>query len=392
MSTTLPVPDVVVPEPEAPPKRPRTVTIRGEQIPVIFPKWGDPRLKLTATIWTITFLGLTVLSFQVSIPQISVTVLLCGAIEIGYLYRKERVLAWPASALQTGISCAFIFRVAGTEHAEWWSIEGLQYFMFLAVISLVPKYVLRHNGRHIFNPSNVGLAWALLLIGPHHVFSEHLWWAPLGTPILVAFAVIFGGAYWLLRQVKLIKMACTFLVTVFSLIALFALLGRTYWAAWHEGLVGGSFYWLTIALSPEMLIFAFFMITDPQTAPKSKLGRQIYAVLTGVVCAGLILPQTTEFGIKVAILSSLVLTCAMVPTIDRFARRVEAERSGDPDAIAATARSPVPWSRRLAAAARNPILVIITVIAVAAPINTLLLSRDGNVELIERGITTRDVQ
>ncbi|MEW6154124.1 MAG: RnfABCDGE type electron transport complex subunit D [Actinomycetota bacterium] len=391
MSTTLPPPTATVPLAEAPRKLPRTVTIRGEQVPVIFPKWGDPRLKLTATIWTITILGLTVLSFKVSIPQIAVTVLLCGLMEMVYLFHKDRVLAWPASALQTGISCAFIFRVSGTQHGDWWSVNGLHYFVFVALISLLPKYLIRHNGRHIFNPSNIGLAWALLLIGPSHVFSEHLWWAPLGAPILVAFGVILTGAFFLLRQVKMIKMAATFMATISVLIALFALFGRSYWATWHDGPVGGSFYWLTVALSPEMLIFAFFMITDPQTAPKVRIARYIYAVLTAVVCAGLILPQTTEFGIKVAILSSLVLTTALTPTIDRFGKRLEAKRSGDADAIAAAAPAAA-WPRRLATAARNPVLVLITVIALAAPVNTLLLSRDGNVELIERGLTTRVVQ
>ncbi len=375
--------------PAAGPKPRPEIVVRGRHIPVVLPKRTDPRLKLSATIWTITLLGLTVLSFQVSIPQIAVTVLLCAAIEVGVTYRREHVLVWPASALQTGISVAFIFRVAGQQHADRWSGRGLPIFAFVAVISLLPKYFIRHNNRHIFNPSNIGLAWALLLFGPSHVFSEHLWWAPLGVPILVAFAVIFGGAFWVLRQVKMIQLATMFLATFLPLIGLFALFGRTYWAGWHRGPVGGSFYWLTIALSPELLIFTFFMITDPQTAPKSKLGRLIYASLTAVVCAALILPQTTEFGIKVAILSSLLVTCALVPAIERLVKRIEARRS--PEAAAAVAPK-VPLARRLAIGLRNPVLVVVTVIAVAAPLNTLLLSRDRKVELIERGLVEKPVQ
>ena len=372
------------------PTRPRPeVVFRGRHIPVILPKWSDPRLKLSATIWTITFLGLTILSFQVSIPQIAVTVLLCALIEVGVTYRREHVLVWPASALQTGISVAFIFRVSGTQHGDWWSVRGLHYFVLVALMSLLPKYILRHNNRHIFNPSNIGLAWGLLLIGPSHVFSEHLWWAPLGAPILIAMAVIFAGAFWVLRQVRMIPLALTFLATFFVWIGLFAVLGRSYYATWHNGPVGGSFYWLTIAMSPELLIFVFFMITDPQTAPKSSLGRMIYAVGTATVAAGLILVQQTEFGIKVAILSSLLLTCALVPAIERLSRQIEARRSGTPPVPA----TPVlPLSRRVAAAARNPVLVAVLVIAVAAPVNTALLGRDKRIVLIERGLTTRNVQ
>jgi hypothetical protein len=374
---------------EAPPKKRPEVVIRGKAVPVVLPKWSDPRLKLSATIWTITILGLTILSFQVSIPQIAVTVLLCALIEVVVTYRREHVLVWPASAMQTGISVAFIFRVAGTRHGDYWTFNGIWYFVLIALMSLLPKYILRHNNRHIFNPSNIGLAWGLLLIGPSHVFSEHLWWAPLGAPVLIAMAVIFGGAFWVLRQVKMIPLAVTFLATFFALIGLFALFGRTYYASWHHGPVGGSFYWLTIAMSPELLIFVFFMITDPQTAPKSATGRKIYAVATAAVAAGLILVQSTEFGIKVAILSSLVLTCALSPAMETLGRRIEARRSIAP---APAGPAPQPLLRRLAVAARSPVLVAIVIIAVAAPVNTALLGRDKKIVLIERGLTTRSVQ
>ena len=370
------------------PARPELV-VGGRRIPVVLPKWSDPRLKLSATIWTITILGLTVLSFQVSVPQIAVTVLLCALVEVVVTYRREHVLVWPASALQTGISVAFIFRVAGTQHGDYWSVRGVHLFALVALMSLLPKYVLRHNSRHVFNPSNIGLAWALLLIGPSHVFSEHLWWAPLGVPVLAAMAVIVGGAFWVLRQVRMIPLAAMFLATFLPLIGLFALFGRSYYASWHEGPVGGSFYWLTIALSPELLIFAFFMITDPQTAPKSHLGRLIYAGGTAVVAAGLIVVQSTEFGIKVAILSSLVLTCALVPATERLSARIQDRRRGT---ARDAARSSAPLGARLLATARNPVLVAIIVIAVAAPVNTALLARDKKIVLIEKGLTTRTVQ
>jgi len=372
------------------PKRRPEIVVRGQHIPVVLPKRSDPRLKLSATIWTITILGLTILSFQVSIPQIAVTVLLCMLIEVAVTYRREHVLVWPASAMQTGISVAFIFRVSGTQHGDYWSVRGLQYFVLVALLSLLPKYILRHNNRHIFNPSNIGLAWGLLLIGPSHVFSEHLWWAPLGAPVLIAMAVIFGGAFWVLRQVRMIPLAVAFLTTFFALIGLFAVFGRSYFATWHTGPVGGSFYWLTIALSPEVLIFVFFMITDPQTAPKSPLGRIMFGVATAVVAAGLILVQTTEFGIKVAILSSLVLTCALVPAIEALNRRVQARRPGAPVLPPPVPQPPL--ARRLVASLRNPVLVAVLVIAVAAPVNTALLGRDKKIILIEKGLTTRTVQ
>lgn len=385
MTTSVPV---ATDAPAAAKAQPQIV-VRGRAIPVVLPKRSDPRLKLSATIITLTVLGLAVLSFQVSIPQILVTVLLCALIESAVTFWRERKLVWPASAIQTGVSVAFIFRVGGTEHGDWWSVRGLEIFVLVVVLSLLPKYLLRINGRHIFNPSNIGLAWGLLLIGPSYVFSEHLWWDSFGVPLALAMAVIFGGAFWVLRQVRMIPMTLTFLGTFFVLIAIFALAGKEYVATWHEGPVSGSFYWYTVAFSPELLIFVFFMITDPQTAPKSPRGRIIYAVATAFVAAGLIVVQTTEFGIKVAILSSLVGTCALVPAIERLSRRIEQRRSGEPIEPQPPGQ---PLGRRLAAALRDPVLVAVAVIAIAAPVNAALLPLDPSIELIEQGLTTRNVQ
>jgi hypothetical protein len=383
MSSTVSVPPGALAKPA------RHVNVRGRPVPVVLPKLSDPRLKLSTTIFTLTLLGLTVLSFQLSIPQIAVCVLLSAVIEVAVTYRREHTLVWPASAIQTGVSVAFIFRVGGTQHGDYWSVRGLHLFAFVVVLSLLPKYLVRRNGRHIFNPSNIGLAWALLLIGPSYVFSEHLWWAPLGAPILISMAVIFGGAFWVLRQVRMIPLALTFLATFLVLIAVFALAGRSYVATWHDGPVGGSFYWLTIALSPELLIFVFFMITDPQTAPKSKLARNLYAVATAVVAAALILPQPTEFGIKVAILSSLLLTCAMVPAFERLAARIQSRKAGVPQV---PGPPPQPLLRRLATVVRNPVLVAVTIIAVGGVVNTALLALDDDIVLIERELTPRPVQ
>jgi len=375
---------------EAPAGIGRRIVLRGKAIPVVLPSWNDPRLKLSATIIALTVLGQTVLRFQVSIPQILLCVLLCAGTEITVAYRREHVLVWPASAIQTGISIAFIFRVGGTRHGDLWTVHGLHYFALVVALSLLPKYLLRRNGRHIFNPSNIGLAWGLLLIGPSRVFSEHLWWAPLGPSVLISMAVIFAGGWWVLRQVKMLPMAGAFLATFSVLIGGFALSGRSYYATWHDGPVGGSFYWLTIALSPELLIFVFFMISDPQTAPKSPLGRIIYAVTTATLAGGLILLQTTEFGIKVAILTSLLTTCALVPTIETLSQRIQRRPAGaPPDPLRPP---PPPIGRRLAAAARKPVVVAVAVIAVAGPLDTALLARDHKIVPIERGLTSRNVQ
>jgi hypothetical protein len=359
--------------------RPKGLVVRGRHIPLVLPKRSDPRLKLSATIFVLTVLGQTILRFQVSVAQILVCVVLSAATEVFITFLASHVIAWPASAIQTGISVAFIFRVSGTVHGEVWSLHGIRYFVLVIALSLAPKYLLRINRRHVFNPSNLGIVAALLLIGPKHVFSEHLWWAPLGGPLLIAMAVIVGGAWWVLRQVKMVAMAAAFLATFSILVLALAVTGHHYYATWYVGTIGGGFYWSTIALSPEVLIFAFFMMSDPQTAPTTAAGRVIYAMTTAILAAGLISVQTSEFGIKVALLSSLVLACALTPLIDRAGRGLEERRADCALPHQATTTCPRPPIT----ATRKVVLAAVVILAVGLPMRTVILSRDRTVDRIE---------
>ena len=81
-------------------------------------------------------------------------------------------------------------------------------------------------------------------------------------------------------------------------------------AAWHVGPIEGAEFWWLLVSSPEILVFLFFMITDPKTIPESGAGRRAYAIGVGLLATVLIAPQTTEFGTKVAILAALFLVCA----------------------------------------------------------------------------------
>jgi len=362
----------------------RSVTVGGREIPIVLPKLGDPRLKLSAIILTLTLLGQTILNFKVSIAQILLSILLCAAIEASIALWREKVLLWPASAIQTGVSVTFILRAAGTAHGDPWSLNGIEYFVLAVVLSLLSKYFIRLGARHVFNPSNFGIVWCLLLLGANRVFSEHLWWAPLGPRMVVTMAVILGGGVWLLRQVRMIPMALAFLGTFAALIGIFAICGRSFTAIWHDGPVSGTYYWVNIALSPELLIFVFFMITDPQTTPKSSRRRALFGVGTAVVAAALILPQSTEFAIKVAILSSLTVTCAVAAIVERLPGRDRATTDGRPGQATGL--------RRAATLATNPVLAAIMIIAVAAPINTLRLRHDKQIILIERGLAGPNAQ
>src|SRR6202035_3585067 len=118
---------------------------------------------------------------------------------------------------------------------------------------------------------------------------------------------------WILRTVGMFEMAGAFWITLAVFIAIFAVAGRSFIAIWRSGQVAGVAYWRDICLSPEVLIFVFFMMSDPRTTPRTRVGRVIYGAATATVAPALLYWQPTEFGIKVAILASLTFVCALVP-------------------------------------------------------------------------------
>lgn len=307
--------------PPAPAAAGPVLRIGGRAIPVVLPNIRDPRLKLSAVIVTLQVLGQTVLDFKVSIAQILITIATCALVDTAVTLRRQGILAWPASALLTGNSIAFILRTNGTVHGDWWSLNGIEWFVLAALVSLLVKYLVRPGGRHRFNPSNVGIVWALLVVGPTQVFPQYLWWGPLEPPVIAALAVIALGALWVLRAVRMLPMALAFAAPFFALIAIFAAAGQSFLAIWSETPISGFDYWLRICTSPEVFVFVFFMMSDPATAAKTMRGRIAFGVLTAVVAAALIAPQTTEYGVKAAILASLTLTCALVPLIETLVAR-----------------------------------------------------------------------
>ena len=142
------------------------VAVRGTTYPVVLPKLRDPRLHLAATITSLQVLGQVAFDFRLSISQILVCLVTCAVIEVTIVMRKQHVLMWPASALLTGNGVAFVLRVPGTVHGDWWSMNGWWIFAGTAAGALLSKYVIAWRGQHVFNPSNIGLVVCFLAPRP----------------------------------------------------------------------------------------------------------------------------------------------------------------------------------------------------------------------------------
>jgi Na+-transporting NADH:ubiquinone oxidoreductase subunit NqrB len=292
-----------------------TLRLGGNRYPVLLPSIRDPRLHLAAVIISLQILGQVAFDFRLSIAQILVSLLTCAVLEVGIAFRRQHVILWPASALLTGNGVAFILRVPGTEHGDWWSMHGWWIFAGTAAVSLLSKHVIQLRGRHVFNPSNFGLVLCFLLLGPERADPLEFWWGPMTPWLALALAIIVAGGFAILRRLHLLVVALGFWVTFAASLAVLAASGHDMTARWHLGPVSDWYFWRVLVFSPEILVFLFFMITDPKTVPSGRRGRLLYAVSIGLLAPLLIAPQTDEFGSKVAVLASLAIVCAVWPVL-----------------------------------------------------------------------------
>lgn len=303
----------------------RTLRLGQKDYPVVLPNVRDPRLHLAAVIISIHILGQTALGFRVSVPQILSAILTSALIEVGLTLRRTGQLVWPASAMLTGSGVALIFRVLGTERGDYWSWRGWYLFSIVAAFSLLTKYVIRYRGSHVFNPSNVGLVVAFLVLGSTRVEPLDFWWAPLDVWMVAAYVIILVGGLLITSRLHLLAMAATFWFGLALGLGLLAASGHCITAAWALEPVCGSYFWRVVVTSPEILVFLFFMITDPKTIPTGRLSRIVFAFCLAVVCTLLIAPQTTEFGAKVALLGGLVVMTSVRYLFERILPEKAAE-------------------------------------------------------------------
>ena len=217
----------------------------------------------------------------------------------------------------TGSGVALILRVVGTPSDDPWNTYAWQVFAVVAGLSLLTKYVIKYRGSHVFNPSNIGLVVAFIVLGSTRVEPLDFWWAPLNVWMLTAYAVIITGGLLITRRLHLLALAATFWLTLNVGLGILAGTGHCMTANWAFAPVCGADYWRVIAFSPEVLIFLFFMITDPKTVPAGRVGRVVFGLLVAVASTLLMATQTDEFGTKVGLLAGLVVLCAARPLLDR---------------------------------------------------------------------------
>lgn len=266
--------------------------------------FGDPRHYQILVLGGLLAYGTGVLDLQILV--VNVIVIVGGTLLTELAWRKSRGLPFdPRSPLISGMSLSLLARS-----------NSLLLLALAAVVTISSKFLIRRRGKHVFNPTNFGLVAMISVSGGLWV-SPGQWGSTAYLGLLLA---CVGGL--------VVHRAARSDVTYAFLLAYTILLfGR---AAWLGDPLDIPLHGLQ---SGALLIFAFFMISDPKTTPDSRTGRIVFATL---VAAGALFVQ---FGLyrPNGLLWSLVCCAPLVPLIDRWlpGRRY---RWGAPPSSRATGR------------------------------------------------------
>lgn len=175
----------------------------------------------------------------------------------------------------------------------------------VAAISIVSKYILRYKGKHIFNPSALGIAVAVWLVGNAWI-SPGQW----GSNAVLFFGVLSLG-FIVVTKVQKLDVTLAFLGTFAAL--LFA--RQIIYQGWPMD------YFVQSISTGSLLLFSFFMITDPKTTPNHRVARVLWAA----AIAGVAFYLTAFKFMNGAPILVLVLAQPLVPLLDALfkAKRFE---------------------------------------------------------------------
>src|SRR4051812_40448201 len=210
----------------------------------------DPRLYQIGALTALLLYGIFALNFDVTLFRAAVLVGTAIATQ-ALCSRIKRVAFDPRSAAISGISLSLLLRS-----------ESIALLIAAAVIAVGSKFVIRINGKHVFNPTN-GAIVAMMLM------SDRVWVSPgqWGNVAFFGFLITCIGGLVVNRAARS-DVTYAFIVFWSALV-----IGRSLW-------VGEP---LTIPFhrleNGALLLFTFFMISDPKTTPDSRAGRILFAAL-----------------------------------------------------------------------------------------------------------------
>src|SRR5688500_1068783 len=210
-------------------------------------------------------------------PILVTMVLVAGQVTFGFLESWSRTMLAIATAI--GIELVLVRILSGKwPHLASAYISGISVGMLVrspafwpyalcSAISITSKYVLRVDGRHLWNPSNFGIV-AMLVLAADAVAGLSVQWGNTFLPMVVVWC--FGSV--IIYSLGRLHITATYVASfiVFSVVR--AWITGHPWASEVAPLTG-----------PMYQLFIFFMVTDPKTTVRPMWGQCLVAMLVALV-------------------------------------------------------------------------------------------------------------
>lgn len=233
------------------------------------------------------------------------TLLTLGVFSFGFDVSFLQIGIVLASVLATQGLAIYIFRLPGHSLLSA-LISGLGLLLLgrsnslavlgiTGVLSIASKFTLKWNGKHFFNPTNFGIMAVLLATG-------EVWISPgqWGAGLLLASWIFVLGTIVVFRAQRW-DISFLFLLFFIALLALrVGYLGQRPPVLLHQ-LANGS-----------LLIFTFFMISDPRSTPDHPVARLLFALAVAVLA---FVFRFYYFTAK-SLLFALFITSPLTPFLD----------------------------------------------------------------------------
>jgi len=244
----------------------------------------DPRYYQIAGLFSFLLYGVGWLEFDIG--AYSIAILLSTVTLAQFLCTKlfSSSTFDCRSALISGLSLCLLLRTTDSTLT-----------IMTAMITIASKFLLKWNGKHIFNPTNFGIIAMLALTG-------RVWVSPAqwGSQLYFAFLIVCLGGIVIHRAMRS-DVSLAFILFYAGILYLRALWLGDPWSIPLKQFQSGA-----------LLLFTFFMISDPKTTPDSRSGRIFFALLvaTGAAYVQFVLYRNN------GLLWSLAICSMLTPLID----------------------------------------------------------------------------
>ena len=257
----------------------------------------DPRLYQIAVLSSLLVFGVTFRAFEISPAHFAGA--LIAALTAQYVGALLNAIRFDArSPVITALSLTLLLRA-----------DNAGVMALAAAVAVGSKFVFRTGGKHVFNPANIGIVAVLLLssgIGSlgmgGGVLEGAAWTSPgrWGTALWLA-ALLAGAGVFVSSKAARLDVPLIFLGTFAAL-----LIARALWLGDPLAIP------LNRLQSGALVLFAFFMISDPKTTPDGPRARGAFAALTALLSYVLI----HHFHVADGIFYALAAMCLVRPLME----------------------------------------------------------------------------